>query len=302
LADIEEVAKTNKKVTKHEQRTLGTEQVAKEAKETGKKAARKIAPAEVVINPDAHLPAVFDADLEQVGIALPEPEPYLEIPDGLSYTEWVAAREQFKPLAAHLDAGRDVIGRYDDSIMWRIGDFLNYGEDMHDKGVEGYAEKFEDSLDGSDFGYSHDTIRKAMWVSKKIPPRERFKAPVRWKHHEAVAKLDAGDRKRWLLRVQKEGWSVAQLNQEMKGPMKKTEKQPAKTVEPVDFTPAELEQSCEVIYNLYDYVADIAKAREKDADAEIDFAELDKRARAAAHVVSAILVGIGEALKESEAA
>jgi hypothetical protein len=298
LADIEEVPKA-KKATKHEPRTLGTEQVAKET--NNKKAARKIEP-EIQIDPDAHLPAVFDTDLNQVGIALPEPEPYLEIPAGLSYTEWLAAAEQFKPLAAHLETGRDVISRYDDSIMWRIGDFLIYGEVMHDKGVEGYADKFENSLDGSDFGYSHDTIRKAMWVAKKVPPRERFKAPVRWKHHEAVAKLEPGDRKRWLLRVQKEGWSVAELNQQMRGPVKKTEKAPAKTVEPHDFTARKLEQSCEVIYDLYDYACDIAKAREKDADSEIDFAELDKRARAAAHVISSILVGIGEALKESEAA
>lgn len=285
---------------KHEPRTLGTEKLEKEAK--SEKKARKPVTPEIVINPDAHLPVVFEADLNQVGIALPEPEPYLEIPDGLAYKEWIAAAEQFKPLAAHLEVGRDVIRRYDDSIMWRLGDFMAYGERMKKAGVEGYDEKFENALEGPDYGYSHDTLRKAMWVAKLIPARERFSGNVSFKHHEAVAKLDSGDRKRWLLRVQKEGWPVSELYRQMKGPQAKQKPAAAKTIEPMDFTSRELEQACEVLYELYDYMADLAKARTKDSDAEIDFAELDKRARNAAHMVSQVLVSIGEALKESEAA
>lgn len=290
-----------KAIKKHEPRTLGTEKLEKEAKAL-KKPPRKAELPEVVINPDAHLPVVFDADLNQVGIALPEPEPYLEIPEGLPYAEWVASAEQFKPLAAHLETGREVIRRYDDSIMWRLGDFMNYGKLMHESGAEGYSEKYENALDGPDYGYSHDTLRKAMWVTSKIPPRERMKGNVSFKHHEAVAKLESGDRKRWLLRVAKEGWSVSQLHTEMKGPVTKTKPVPTKTVEPLEFTAREIERNCEIQYDLYEYMADIANAKTKDADAEIDFAELDKRARAAAHAVSAILIGIGEALKESEAA
>lgn len=301
MADEDEL-KT--KTVKKEPRTLGTEKVEKAEKEQAKvekKAAREVKP-EVVIDPNAHLPAVFAADLNQVGVALPEPDPYLEIPDGLSYSEWIAAAEQFKPLAAHLETGREVIRRYDDSIMWRLGDFMNYGKRMNEMGAEGYDEKYENALDGPDYGYSHDTLRKAMWVTSKIPPRERFSGNVTFKHHEAVAKLEPGDRKRWLLRVQKENWTVAQLHTEMKGPTAKTKPAPAKTVEPLDFNARDIERNCEIQYDLYEYMADLATARGKDPDAEIDFAELDKRARAAAHAVSAILIGIGEALKESEAA
>lgn len=301
MADEDEL-KPKRERKHNDTRTLGTEQVVKEAK-ADKKAAKVKVP-EVVVNPDAHLPAVFEADLHEVAIKLPEPEPFLEIPDGLSFAEWVAAKEQFKPLTTHLSAGQEVIQRYDDSLMWRVGDFMNYGRKMNEAGVEGYKDQYEQYLDGSDYGYSHDTLRKAMWVSKQIPPRERF-ATISFKHHEAVAKMEPADRKRLLTRAQKEGWSVSELRIQKNGgskPGTKTTKEPAKTVEPMEFTAREIQKGCEVIYDLYEYAADIAQARKKDADAEIDFAELDKRARAAAHVVTAILIGIGEALKESEAA
>lgn len=290
-------------------RKLGTEEVEKAEKDKAKaeakaekaeKKARKTEP-EVMVDPNAHLPVVFDKDLNQVGIALPEPEPFLEIPEGLSYPEWIAAAEQFKPLAAHLETGREVIRRYDDSIMWRLGDFMNYGEKMKKAGVEGYVEKYENALHGDDYGYSHDTLRNAMWVAEKIPPRERI-ATISFSHHKTVAKLEPGDRKRWLLRVEKEGWTVTELNRQMKGPTPAKKPAPAKTVEPLEFTSRDLEKSCETLYDLYEYMADLSTARKKDPDCEIDFAELDKRARAAAHMVSAVLVGIGEALKESEAA
>lgn len=299
MADEDEL---KKQARKNETRTLGTEKIEKEAK--AEKKARKTMTPEVVVNPDAHLPAVFSADLHEVAIQLPEPEPYLEIPDGLPFTEWVAAKEQFKPLTTHLSVGQEVIQRYDDSLMWRAGDFMNYGRKMNEAGVEGYKDKYEQYLDGGDFGYSHDTLRKAMWVSKAIPPRERF-ATISFKHHEAVAKLEPADRKRLLTRAQKEGWSVAELRIQKNGgsktPTATKKDAAAATVEPMEFTAREIGKGCEIIYDLYEYAADIAQARKKDPDAEIDYAELDKRARAAARVVTAILIGVDEIVK-SEAA
>ena len=69
----------------------------------------------------------------------------------------------------------------------------------------------------------------------------------------------------------------------------------------MEFTPREIQKGCEIIYNLYECGADIAATLKKNPDAEIDYAELDRRARAAATVVTAILIGVDEILK-SEAA
>lgn len=301
MADEDELK--TKRERKHETRTLGTEKLAKEAKAETKKQKAKVP--EVVINPDATLPAVFEADLHEVAIELPEPEPYLEIPDGLPYSEWIAAAEQFKPLSGHLATGRAVIDRYDDSIMWRLGDFLNYGERMKDAGVEGYKEKYENALHPEDYGYSYDTLRRATWVAKKIAPRERF-GGLSFKHHIIVAKLkEPSDRKRWLTRAQKENWSTSRLREEMNGngPAAKAAKvAKAKTIEPLEFTVKDLDKSCETLYDLYEFMADLSKVMTKNPEVEVDYLEMNKRALAAADVVSAVLLGISEQSKSEEAA
>ena len=115
-AEQEEMAKSLKKAPRG-RRKLGTETVAENQP-------RRVNGVPVQINPEATLPAVINVDLGQVGMEVPKLEPYLIIPDGLSFEQWAAAADQFKPLAQHLGMGVKVIDRYSDSLQWRLGDLL----------------------------------------------------------------------------------------------------------------------------------------------------------------------------------
>lgn len=227
---------------------------------------------DAVLNPDAELPAVLESDLHEVPMELPEPNPWLELPDGLEFDKWVSAGEAFNALTDRLMRGTEVVARYQDSMLWRLGDVLLYGERMKDANVEGYADKYEQYLDGEHFGYSESSAKNALRTSRVFPPAERRRPPISWSHHVVVAAMRKDQRERWLNRATAEGWSVAQLRQNINNqrPKKETE-EPVEQLEipTCEFTWDELSEASDAMYPVYSLLVDFSNARKKDPDGDL---------------------------------
>lgn len=295
------MAETEAKPKKNRPRKLGTEEVAEAQKAEVKK------PEVVVIDPKAHLPAVVDK-ITALVVAMPDLDPFLNIPKGLPFSEWEKAADQFKAAHSRIEGGEAVVSAYNDSLMFRLGDFLNHGQEMADLGVEGYVDKVQQYIDGpATYGYSEETVRKACWVCKSIPKDERYREPLTFKHHVIVAAMKPEDRKQWLDRALAENLSANALRllvRAAKGKGKTTngkvepesgqELSSPIEVEPLDFNKEDVDAVADVIYDLYDTLTDISAAREKDSEADIDYEDLDLKCRAVNAVLGRILLGINE--------
>ena len=95
--------------------------------------------------------------------------------------------------------------------MFYIGDLLNYWKDK-DEGM------YSQLLDSTK--YEEKTLKKAMWVCRNIRPNGRYKLPLTFGHHDAVAALDPDSQELWLERALEGGWTVPRLRQEIRGPKK----------------------------------------------------------------------------------
>ena len=66
------------------------------------------------------------------------------------------------------------------SVMFWIGDWLNYGEKAN------YGDKYTQALEVTKYDYQ--TLRDAAWVSGRIQLSDRSDN-LSWTHHRAVAAL-----------------------------------------------------------------------------------------------------------------
>lgn len=301
------MAETETKPKKNRPRKLGTEEVAEAQKQEAKK------PEVVVIDPKAHLPAVVEK-ITALVVAMPDLDPFLNIPKGLPFEEWEKAADQFKAARTRIEGGEAVVEAFNDSLMFRLGDFLNHGQAMADAGAEGYVDKVQQYMDGPEtYGYSAETVRKACWVCLKIPKDERYREPLTFKHHVIVAAMSPEDRKRWLDRALAESLSANALRTLIRAAKGKgkTKAAAAETngapetpveVEPLDFNKDDIDAVAEVVYELYDTLTDISAAREKDSEADIEYEDLELKCRAVNGVLGRILLGIDEEKAEEEGA
>lgn len=69
---------------------------------------------------------------------------------------------------------------FEGSVMWWLGDWLNYGE-------AAYGEKYSQALDTTE--YSYETLRQAARVAKALPVCSRLHT-LSWSHHQEVAGLE----------------------------------------------------------------------------------------------------------------
>lgn len=113
-----------------------------------------------------------------------------DLPDGLSFDEW-------------LDAGRPLLHAAE-SVMWWVGDWLNYGEKRY--GLT-YQAAFE--VTQIDTG----TLADAKWVAGRIESSDRSEV-LSWTHHRAVAALPAETRRVLLRRAEETSMSVVDLKRE----------------------------------------------------------------------------------------
>lgn len=80
------------------------------------------------------------------------------------------------------------------SIMFWIGDWLNYGEHR-------YGETYSQAMDET--SYSYQTLANAKWVSSRVPLSRR-RENLSFEHHKEVADLEAEDQDLLLTKAEKE--------------------------------------------------------------------------------------------------
>ena len=95
------------------------------------------------------------------------------------------------------------LGRCQKSVLWWLGDWINYGE--HE-----YGEKYAQALSETEFEYQ--TVQNAAWVCRQVTISLR-RENLYFGHHALVASLPPSEQKRWLEKAEAEGWTVKQLRQ-----------------------------------------------------------------------------------------
>lgn len=108
-----------------------------------------------------------------------------EILDQLTPDEWEA-------LGGYL-------GAMNSALRFAIGDWINWGE-----GAVG------DRYDQAQhmLGLSFSTVRSWSSVAMLIARVRRRTPEVSWSHHEAIATLPPREQRKWLARIEREGWTV----------------------------------------------------------------------------------------------
>lgn len=88
-----------------------------------------------------------------------------------------------------------------ESLMWWVGDWLNYGEKR-------YGETYEQAIEAT--GLDYQTLKNAKWLSGLFELSLR-KDNLSFSHHLLVAALPISQRQRLLDKADSEGWSVRDL-------------------------------------------------------------------------------------------
>lgn len=102
------------------------------------------------------------------------------------------------------------LGLMNRACMWWIGDWLIYGEGK-------YADRFEQAL--ATTGLAEQTLLNRMSVCRSIPIGER-RIGLSFGVHAELSALSTRDRRYWLDRAERNGWTRAQLRDEMKAKAK----------------------------------------------------------------------------------
>jgi hypothetical protein len=118
----------------------------------------------------------------------------LTLPADLPYDQWRDA------LAMYAKLGK--------ASQWWIGDALKYGEDH-------FGEEFAQAV--SDLGYSEESLRGMLWVASRVAPNVR-RPTLPWSAHQVVAALSPEEQSAFLVTAEREGWTVRQLREMVKGP------------------------------------------------------------------------------------
>lgn len=119
----------------------------------------------------------------------------LELPPDLTYDEWESV-------------GR-TLQRIERSVMWWVGDWLNYGERK-------YGETYSQALDTTDYAYQ--TLADAAWVASKVEPSVRNEN-LSWNHHRAIAPLPIAEQEQWLEKAVANQWGYRELRDALQEPI-----------------------------------------------------------------------------------
>lgn len=111
---------------------------------------------------------------------------HLELPEGLRFDHWAKIGRSFRNLET--------------SMLWWIGDWLNYGE-AH------YGTRYETVLDQGDNSYSYGTLRNCKSIAQKFPLSRRCDK-LTFSHHAAVSSLPEKEQDRLLSDAARNRWTV----------------------------------------------------------------------------------------------
>jgi hypothetical protein len=109
-----------------------------------------------------------------------------------TYDEWYQVGEHLRYLEG--------------SLMWAIGDWLNYGEQK-------YGEMYAQALDETE--YSRQTLRNAKWVAGQLSISNR-QFNVSWQFYQMVASQPDNIRNELLSQAELEGWTQDELRKAIK--------------------------------------------------------------------------------------
>lgn len=93
-----------------------------------------------------------------------------------------------------------------DSSCWWHGDWLVYGQ-------ERYPGKYRQAMEET--GLDYKTLRNYAWIARRFPASERHPR-LSFQHHAEVASLDSVQRRTWLERAAREGWSRNRFRHELR--------------------------------------------------------------------------------------
>jgi len=97
--------------------------------------------------------------------------------------------------------GFDFLRSVNRSVMWYLGDMINYGEKK-------WGDKYTQAMDASNYDY--DTCYRAAYVASKFP-QDRRRADLSWNHHRALVDLGPERQDVLLEHASDEGLSVQGL-------------------------------------------------------------------------------------------
>lgn len=112
-----------------------------------------------------------------------------------------------KPDAEDWQRLGDYLAWAEGATPWLIAAWLEYGEANFGEQAS------QDVADAT--GFELDTIKQYGWVNRKIRPEDRD-PDLSFSHHRAVADLSAPQQRRMLKRAKAEGWSVKELQREVR--------------------------------------------------------------------------------------
>lgn len=115
------------------------------------------------------------------------------------------------PYDAYEMLGR-YFGRMNRSCSWWLGDWIVFGEGV-------YGERFAQAAAAT--GLSEGTLLHRSFVCKNVP-RSRRHATLPFSAHALVARLDAREQRKWLMKAASKGWTTAQLAEAMRAKRKDT--------------------------------------------------------------------------------
>ena len=120
---------------------------------TGNPSRQTVAAEVTILSDNDGLPAFPEGSLSAIGMTLP---------DNLPFEQWTRCGESLQQMER--------------SIMWWVGDWLNYGE-------HSYGEMYAQAVGAT--GYENGTLRDAKWVSSKYELSARIDN-LSFKHHRIV--------------------------------------------------------------------------------------------------------------------
>ena len=121
----------------------------------------------------------------------------LYLPPGLTFDQWSEVGQALFWI-------RDRLTEAQETVLWAIGDYLQYGEFT-------YGEKFAQAVEM--FGRSESRLQNLQWVARNVPP-ERRRPALSFRHHEEVAGLEPQEQDIILSKAEQEGLSSQDVREE----------------------------------------------------------------------------------------
>jgi hypothetical protein len=116
----------------------------------------------------------------------------LSLPEDLALEDW-------KRIGRQIFAISDASG-------WWLGDWLVYGQNR-------YPERYQRAL--KETGLDYQTLRNYAWVARRFQSSDRYES-LSIQHHVEVAALPPADRRAWLDRAERFGWSRNRLREHVR--------------------------------------------------------------------------------------